>query len=220
MSYEIASGPGGSKARGYVRPTRYPVTTSTAGKGCAPAHAKPCGSRLIMNAGDGIERMPTTTTLMESSQGHSIAGMDIKQITLPHLCQHGLREFGLRPLSNSRGKFTGVVLTRTIAESAPLSQISKQLRDLYLDIDGTWTSSTNHKDRPPHKVHEATKFIKPIVDIFIQAIKPVPSTAPPTRTRSRPPRRPRIGFRNYKRKPPNTNRSYRAHSQEEGTTRA
>ena len=26
---------------------------------------------------------------------------------------------------------------------------------------------------PPHKVHEATKYIKPVVDVFIQAIKPV-----------------------------------------------
>ena len=65
------------------------------------------------------------------SRAKGIAGMDIKQITLPHLCRHGLGEFGLRPLSN--GKFTGVVLTRSIAESVLLSQISKQLRDLNVD---------------------------------------------------------------------------------------
>ena len=61
--------------------------------------------------------------------------MDVKQITLPHLCRHGLGKFGLRPLSN--GKFTGVVLTGTIAESVLLSQISKNLRDLNVDIDST-----------------------------------------------------------------------------------
>ena len=105
------------------------------------------------------------------SRAKGIAGMDIKDITLPHLGRHG--EFGLRPLSNGN-KFTGVVLTRTIAESVLLSQISKQLRYLNVDIDGTRDEWYRHNNQtPPHKVHEGTKYIKPIVDSFTQALKPI-----------------------------------------------
>ena len=48
-------------------------------------------------------------------------------------------------------------ITRTLAESVLLSEISKHLRDLNVDIDGTadeWYRQNNQT--PPHKVHEAT----------------------------------------------------------------
>ena len=56
---------------------------------------------------------------------------------------------------------------------APLV-ISKQHRYLNVDIDGTTDGWYRHNNQtPPHKVHEATKYIKPIVDSFTQALKPI-----------------------------------------------
>ena len=96
----------------------------------------------------------STWSHRHGNRAKGIAGMDIKQITLPQLCRHGPGEFGLRPLSN--GKFTGVVLTRTIAESVLLCQIPKQLRDLNGTATAQRTNGTGNMGK-----HHLTRSMRP-----------------------------------------------------------
>ena len=154
-----------------------------------------------------IGHLPRETHVEPSawSRAKGIAGMDIKQITLPHLCRHGLGEFGLRQLSN--GKFTGMVLTRTIAESVLPSQISQQLRDPNVDIDNTvdeW-----YGQHPPTKSTRPTSTSSPSWTPLPRPSSPSSSTAPPTKTPSKQPQTQLINYRNFKRKPPSTSKSTR-----------
>ncbi|CAE7824317.1 unnamed protein product [Symbiodinium sp. CCMP2592] len=87
------------------------------------------------------------------SRAKGLAGMDIRDVTVAHLCRHGMEEFGLRGLSH--GKFTGMILTRNIAESVFLSQLQKKLRENNIDV-----------------VKEATAFVTPLVDTIFDAIRP------------------------------------------------
>ena len=60
------------------------------------------------------------------SRAKGVAGMDIRDITIAHLSRRGLDEFGLRGLSH--GRFTGLILSRNVAETVLLSQLQKKLR--------------------------------------------------------------------------------------------
>ncbi|CAE6952265.1 unnamed protein product [Symbiodinium sp. CCMP2592] len=105
------------------------------------------------------------------SRAKGLAGMDIRDVTVAHLCRHGMEEFGLQGLSH--GKFTGMILTRNIAESVFLSQLQKKLRENNIDIDATVDALYKSKrQKAPDKVKEAITFVTPLVDTILDAIKP------------------------------------------------
>ena len=105
------------------------------------------------------------------SRAKGIAGMDVRDISVAHLCRRGLDEYGLRPLSH--GKFTGVILTRNIAETVLLAHLQKKLREGNIDVDATVDAMYKARGiTPPDKVKEATTYIGPIVDEFLSSIKP------------------------------------------------
>ena len=97
--------------------------------------------------------------------------MDIRDVTVAHLCRRGLDECGLRGLS--RGRFTGLILTRNVAETVLLSQIQKKLREDNIDVDSTIDALHKCKNmKAPDKVKEATNYVAPLVDEFFTSIKP------------------------------------------------
>ncbi|CAE7679264.1 unnamed protein product [Symbiodinium sp. CCMP2592] len=105
------------------------------------------------------------------SRAKGLAGMDVRDVTVAHLCRHGMEEFGLRGLSH--GKFTGMILTRNIAESVLLSQLQKKLRESNIDVDATIDAIHQSKgQKAPDKVKEAITFVAPLVDTIMDAIKP------------------------------------------------
>ncbi|CAE7653106.1 unnamed protein product [Symbiodinium sp. CCMP2592] len=105
------------------------------------------------------------------SRAKGLAGMDIRDVTVAHLCRHGMEEFGLRGLSH--GKFTGMILLRNIAESVFLSQLQKKLRENDIDVDATVDAIyKSNSQKAPDKVKEATAFVMPLVDTIFDAIKP------------------------------------------------
>ncbi|CAE7805157.1 unnamed protein product [Symbiodinium sp. CCMP2592] len=105
------------------------------------------------------------------SRAKGLAGMDVRDVTVAHLCRHGMEEFGLRGLSH--GKFTSMILTRNIAESVLLSQLQKKLRENNIDVDATIDAIHQSKgQKAPDKVKEAITFVAPLVDTIMDAIKP------------------------------------------------
>ncbi|OLP86627.1 hypothetical protein AK812_SmicGene32253 [Symbiodinium microadriaticum] len=105
------------------------------------------------------------------SRAKGLAGMDIRDVTVAHLSRRGLEEYGLRPLSH--GRFTGIILTRNIAETVLLSQIQKRLREDIIDVDATIEAIYKSKNlKPPDKVKEATNFVTSLVDEIFLAMKP------------------------------------------------
>ncbi|CAE7730033.1 unnamed protein product, partial [Symbiodinium sp. KB8] len=105
------------------------------------------------------------------SRAKGLAGMDIRDVTVAHLSRRGMEEYGLRPLSH--GRFTGVILTRNVAETVLLSQIQKRLREDNVDVDATIEAIYKSKNlKPPDKVKEATNFVTPLVEEIFLAMKP------------------------------------------------
>ena len=105
------------------------------------------------------------------SRAKGIAGMDIRDVTIAHLSRRGLDEFGLRGLSH--GRFTSFILTRNVAETVLLSQLQKKLREDNIDVDATIDALYKSKSMtPPCKVKEAATYVAPLVDEFLQSIKP------------------------------------------------
>ena len=84
----------------------------------------------------------------------------------------------------SHGKFTGVVLTKSIAESVFTARLLSALREKKIDIDETVKAM--HKDKTkrtiPDKTSEATKFIQPLVDMVMQQMQPYLVTIDQTAT--------------------------------------
>ena len=103
------------------------------------------------------------------SRAKGIAGMDIQDVTVAHLSRRGLDEFGLRGLSH--GRFTGLILTRNVAETVLLSQLQKKPREDSVDatIDALYKSKNM---KPPDKVKEAATYVAPLIDEFLESIKP------------------------------------------------
>ena len=105
------------------------------------------------------------------SRAKGLAGMDIRDVTVAHLSRRGMEEYALRPLSH--GRFTGIILTRNVAETVLLSQIQKRLREDNIDVDATIEAIYKSKNlKPPDKVKEATNFVTPLVDEIFLAMKP------------------------------------------------
>ena len=97
--------------------------------------------------------------------------MDIRDVTVAHLSRRGMEEYGLRPLSH--GRFTGIILTRNVAETVLLSQTQKRLREDNIDVDATIEAIYKSRNRkPPDKVKEATNFVTPLVEELFSAMKP------------------------------------------------
>ena len=105
------------------------------------------------------------------SRSRGLAGMDVRDVSVAHICRRGMEEFGLRHLSH--GKFTGVILTRSIADTVLLSQIQKSLSENMIDVDATLDKYYQDKGiQPPHKSKDASSFVQPVVELFLESIKP------------------------------------------------
>ncbi|CAE7328151.1 tauD, partial [Symbiodinium sp. KB8] len=108
------------------------------------------------------------TSSLEEDDEHYDANLVFKS-TL----RRGMEEYGLRPLSH--GRFTGVILTRNVAETVLLSQIqkTKRLREDNIDVDAIVEAVYKSKNlKPPDKVKEATNFVTPLVEEIFLAMKP------------------------------------------------
>ncbi|CAE7771189.1 unnamed protein product, partial [Symbiodinium pilosum] len=88
----------------------------------------------------------------------------------------------------SHGKFTGVVLTKSIAESVLTARLLSALREKRVDIDETVKAMRKGKDKTkqaiPDKTSEATKFIQPLVDAVVHNLQPFLVTMDQTATSS------------------------------------
>ena len=105
------------------------------------------------------------------SRSRGLAGMDVRDVSVAHICRRGMEEFGLRHLSH--GKFTGVILTRSIADTVLLSQIQKSISENMIDVDATLDKYYQDKGiQPPHKSKDASNFVQPVVELFLESIKP------------------------------------------------
>ena len=73
----------------------------------------------------------------------------------------------------SHGKFTGVVLTKSIAESVLTARLLSALREKRVDIDETVKAMRKEKTKKtvPDKTSEATKFIQPLVDVVMEHLQ-------------------------------------------------
>ena len=74
------------------------------------------------------------------------------------LTRYGVEDHAVRLLS--QGKFTGVVATRTVAESVFLSQLVKSLRDQNVDLD--MAAEACHKGPIPSKTSDANSILSAI----------------------------------------------------------
>ncbi|CAE7863944.1 unnamed protein product [Symbiodinium necroappetens] len=110
------------------------------------------------------------------SHPHGVEPKDLQAwifvtLQLPISADVAWKNMELRPLSH--GRFTGLILTRNVAETVLLSQIQKRLREDNIDVDATIEAIYKSKDlKPPDKVKEATNFVTPLVDEIFLAMKP------------------------------------------------
>ena len=106
------------------------------------------------------------------SRAKGIAGKPVQDVKLTDLTHKGIQVWMIRGLSH--GKFTGVVLTKSIAESVLTARLLSALREKKVDIDETVKAM--HRDKSaksiPDKTSEATKFIQPLVDVVMQQLQP------------------------------------------------
>ena len=116
------------------------------------------------------------------SRAKGIAGKPVQGVKLTDLTHKGVQEWMIRGLSH--GKFTGVVLTKSIAESVLTARLLSALREKRVDIDETVKAT--HKDKTkstiPDKTSEATKFIQPLVDMVMEQLQPYLVTMDQTAT--------------------------------------
>ena len=106
------------------------------------------------------------------SRAKGITGKTVQDVKLTDLTHKGIQEWMIRGLSH--GKFTGVVLTKSIAESVFTARLLSALREKKVDIDETVKATRKDKSKEaiPDKTSEATKFIQPLVDVVIQQLQP------------------------------------------------
>ena len=110
----------------------------------------------------------------------------MQDIKLTDLTHKDIQEWMIRGLSH--GKFTGVVLTKSIAESVLTARLLSALREKRVDIDETVKAMRKGKDKTkqaiPDKTSEATKFIQPLVDAVVHNLQPFLVTMDQTATSS------------------------------------
>ena len=106
------------------------------------------------------------------SRAKGTAGKPAQDAKLTDLTHKGIQEWMIRGFSH--GKFTGVVLTKSIAESVLTARLLSALREKKVDIDETVKAM--HKDKSnkaiPDKTSAATKFIQPLVNVVMQQLQP------------------------------------------------
>ena len=136
-----------------------------------PPHFKPSknflGETLVYRSTLKLYIEPTAW-----SRAKGVAGKPVQDVKLTDLTHKGIQEWTIRGLSH--GKFTGVVLTKSIAESVLTARLLAAIREKKIDIDETVKAT--HKDKLkktiPDKTNEATKFIQPLVDVVLQQLQP------------------------------------------------
>jgi len=106
------------------------------------------------------------------SRRKGIQGQDPLTIPLAALTRYGVEDYSIRLLS--QGKFTGVVPTRSVAESVFLSQMVKALRDHNIDLD--IAAEASHKGTVPSKTSDPIRFFEPLIQSVLDDIK---SKVPP-----------------------------------------
>ena len=120
---------------------------------------------------------PTADGNSQNGKILQISGMKqitakVQDVKLTDLTHKGIQEWMIRGLSY--GKFTGVVLTESIAESVLTARLLSALREKRVDINVTVKAI--HKDKTkknvPEKLSEATKFIQPFVDMVVEQLQP------------------------------------------------
>ena len=83
-----------------------------------------------------------------------------------------VEDYSVRLLS--QGKFTGVVATRSVAESVFLSQSVKALRERNVDLDAA--AEASHKGPTPSKISDPLRFFEPLIPSVLKEIR---SKVPP-----------------------------------------
>ena len=106
------------------------------------------------------------------SRRKGIQGQDPLTIPFAALTRYGVEDYSIRLLS--QGKFTGVVATRSVAESVFLSQMVKALRDHNIDLD--IAAEASHKGTIPSKTSDPIRFFEPLIQSVLDDIK---SKVPP-----------------------------------------
>ncbi len=101
------------------------------------------------------------------SRRRGLQGQDPLTVPVSSLLRYGCEYHAIRLLS--QGKFTGLVPTRTVAESVFLSQLAKSLRDNNIDLD--LAAEGTHKGPIPNKQADPIKYITPLIQCVIEEIK-------------------------------------------------
>ena len=148
------SGWDGSTNQWYESEHRYGYDSrqSTLGKNQGdadlPSHFKPSKNYL----GETLVYRSTLKRYIEPSawsRAKGIAGKPVQDVKLTDLTHKGIQEWMIRGVSH--GKFTGVVLTKSIAESVFTARLLSALREKKIDIDETVKAM--HKDKTRQSRH-------------------------------------------------------------------
>ena len=106
------------------------------------------------------------------SRNTGIAGLPIHQVPLSAITRMGLQEWALRPLS--QGRYTGVILTRSVAESVMCARFLHHLRAKQWDVDSMAEKVFKEQfpETPvPDKHQQAKEFIDPLSQKMLQALE-------------------------------------------------
>lgn len=102
------------------------------------------------------------------SRRRGLHGQDpLISVPFAALARYGAEDHAVRLLS--QGKFTGVVATRTVAESVFLSQMVKSLRDQNVDLDVA--AEACHKGPIPSKTSDPIRFFQPFIQNLVDEVK-------------------------------------------------
>lgn len=101
-----------------------------------------------------------------------LQGQDAFNVPYAALTRYGVEDYSVRLLS--QGKFTGVVATRSVAESVFLSQMVKALREHNIDLDSA--AEASHKGPAPSKTSDPLRFFEPLIQSVLEDIR---SKVPP-----------------------------------------
>lgn len=102
------------------------------------------------------------------SRRRGLHGQDpLISVPFAALARYGAEDHAVRLLS--QGKFTGVVATRTVAESVFLSQMVKSLRDQNVDLD--MAAEACHKGPIPSKTSDPIRFFQPFIQNLVDEVK-------------------------------------------------
>ena len=124
-----------------------------------PSHFKPSKNYLD----ETLVYRSTLKRYIEPSawfRAKGIAGKPVQDVKFTDLTHKGIQEWMIRGLSH--GKFTGIVLTKSSAESVFTARLLSALREKKNDIHETVKAMRKDKTKKtiPDKTSEATNFIQ------------------------------------------------------------